>query len=105
MVQLENLAIPFFMGNEMASISRRGIYWRAQVRIKGQQPISRTFDTKGAAEKWARQTESEMDRGIFYDRTEAEKTTLVEALVRYEKEVIVRKNYPCLLYTSPSPRD
>lgn len=78
----------------MASIAKRGNYWRAQVRMKGQQPISRTFDTKADADKWARHIESEMDRGIFFDRTEAEKTTLSEALDRYESEVISRKQYP-----------
>lgn len=78
----------------MASITKRGAYWRAQVRLKGNGSHSRTFDTKSEAEKWARSTESEMDRGLFYDRTEAEKTTLLEALDRYEKEVISRKQYP-----------
>ncbi len=78
----------------MASITKRGPYWRAQVRLKGNGSHSRTFDTKSEAEKWARSTESEMDRGVFYDRTEAEKTTLLEALDRYEKEVISHKQYP-----------
>lgn len=78
----------------MASISKRGNYWRAQVRLRGQQPISRSFDSKAEAEKWARHTESEMDRGMFFDRTEAEQTTLLEAFDRYESEVIAHKNYP-----------
>ena len=78
----------------MASISKRGNYWRAQCRLKGQSTHSRTFDTKAEAEKWARNTEAEMDRGVFYDRTEAEKTTLLEALNRYENEVVARKQYP-----------
>lgn len=78
----------------MASITKRGNYWRAQIRLKGNESHSRTFDTKAAAEKWARITEAEMDKGLFYDRTEAEKTTLLEALDRYESEVISRKQYP-----------
>ena len=36
---------------------------------------------------WARQIESEMDRGIFVSRAEAERTTLKEALDRYERQV------------------
>jgi integrase len=78
----------------MASFSKRGDYWRAQVRTKGQEPISRTFDTKIQAQVWARSIENEMDRGVYIDRGEAERTTLLEAIERYEKETIARKGYP-----------
>lgn len=78
----------------MASFSKRGNYWRAQIRTKGQDPISRTFDTKAQAQIWARSIENEMDRGVYIDRSEAERTTLLEALERYEKETIARKGYP-----------
>lgn len=47
----------------------------------------RTFDLKADAEVWARVIESEMDRGVFVSRAEAERTTLREALDRYEQEV------------------
>lgn len=78
----------------MASFSKRGIYWRAQVRIKGQEGSSRTFDTKAEAQVWARSIENAMDRGIFIDNSEAQRTTLLEAIERYEKETIARKGYP-----------
>lgn len=78
----------------MASITKRGDFWRAQVRVRGHESISRTFDKKADAEKWARHVENEMDRGIFYDRSEAERTTLLEALDRYEREIISKKQYP-----------
>lgn len=78
----------------MASFSKRGDYWRAQVRAKGQETISRTFDTKAQAQIWARSIENEMDRGVYIDRSEAELTTLLEAIERYEKETIARKGYP-----------
>jgi integrase len=78
----------------MASFSKRGDYWRAQVRAKGQETISRTFDTKAQAQIWARSIENEMDRGVYIDRSEAERTTLLEAIERYEKETIARKGYP-----------
>ena len=32
-----------------------------------------------------------MDRGVYIDRSEAERTTLLEAIERYEKETIARK--------------
>ena len=78
----------------MASFSKRGIYWRAQVRTKGQEGSSRTFDTKAEAQVWARSIENAMDRGIFIDNSEAQRTTLLEAIERYEKETIARKGYP-----------
>lgn len=75
----------------MATIIRRGETWQAKVRRKGYPPISRTFDTKSDAEKWARQIEGEMDRGAFVDRRESDSTTLDMALERYEREVTPRK--------------
>jgi len=62
----------------VASINRRGNYWRAFVRRKGYPLASSTFDTKAEAESWARRIESEMDRSCFVDRTEAERNTLGE---------------------------
>lgn len=47
---------------------------------------SETFTTKAAAEAWARKVESEIERGLWRDSTEAERTTLTEALDRYERE-------------------
>ena len=81
---------PKFLQEEdrkMAYFQKRSGSWRAIVKRKGFDRITRTFDTKSAAEAWARQIEGEMDRGIFVSRKEAENTTLSEALVRYEKEV------------------
>ena len=67
----------------MATVTKRGNFWRAQVRRRGYQPQHKTFDTRVEADAWARGTESEMDRGIFVSRAEAERTTLAEALERY----------------------
>jgi hypothetical protein len=52
---------------------------------------SKTFTSKPDAEAWVRAIESEMDRGIFVSRVEAEKTMLSEALDRYSKEITVHK--------------
>ncbi|HEF4840588.1 TPA: site-specific integrase [Burkholderia vietnamiensis] len=75
----------------MASIWKRGHYWRAAVRRQGYPEQTRTFDTKGDAEAWARRLESEMDRGLFVDRTEAERNTLGDLLERYAEEVSPQK--------------
>lgn len=72
----------------MASIIERGpLQWQAQVRRKGYPTQTRTFETKVEAEKWARAVESEFDRGIYIDRSEAEKTTLYDLLKRYREEI------------------
>lgn len=75
----------------MAYIQNRGnLQWRVQIRRKGHPITCKTFETKADAEKWARQVESEMDRGVFVSREEAEGTTLKEALDRYRDEYIPR---------------
>ena len=76
----------------MATIRERGpCQWQAQVLRKGQSPQYKTINNKTDAEKWARQVEAEMDRGVFIPRKEAEKTTLSEALDRYLREVTIHK--------------
>ncbi|WP_257835051.1 site-specific integrase [Burkholderia glumae] len=47
----------------MATITKVGNRWRAQVRRKGHKSIAKTLATKGAAEVWAREIESGIDRG------------------------------------------
>ncbi len=78
----------------MASITKRGLYWRVQIKRKGHLPIYRTFNKKLDATTFARSIENDMDRGIYFDRTESESTTLLDALDRYEREVIEKKQYP-----------
>jgi len=76
----------------MATLRKRGPYqWEAQVRRRGWPAQSKTFESKAEAEAWAQMIESEMARGVWLDRSEAENTTLRELLDRYEKEVSPRK--------------
>ena len=76
-------------------VSRKGPngrrVWQAKIRRRGYPPQSGTFDSKAKAETWARLIESEMDRGAFIPRTDAEGTTLSEMLDRYEHEVTSHK--------------
>ncbi len=76
-------------------VSRKGPngkrVWQAKIRRRGYPRQSGTFDSKAKAETWARQIESEMDRGAFISRSEAEGTTLSEALDRYLIEVSSQK--------------
>lgn len=75
---------------------------RARIRRKTVGTVEKTIDVHGPrqtdinaakrlAEQWARMVESEMDRGVFVSRAEAEATTLAEALDRYAREVTARK--------------
>jgi len=76
----------------MASFRKRGeLQWQARINRKGFPPQVKTFTTRAEAEAWARQIESEIDRGVFVSRAEAEATSLAEAFERYEREVSVHK--------------
>ncbi|MFZ4622933.1 MAG: tyrosine-type recombinase/integrase [Rhodoferax sp.] len=48
----------------MATFTKIGSKWRALVRRKGQKPQCKTFAIKAQAEAWARQIESDIDRGL-----------------------------------------
>ena len=61
--------------------------WQAQILRQGLPPQYRTFDSKGRAMSWARRIESEIDAGSWHDRSEGDRTTLREALVRYRREI------------------
>lgn len=76
----------------MATIRKRGNYqWEAQIRKRGFPSQTKTFNTKAEAEAWAKMIESEMARGVWLSRSEAESTTLYETLTRYEKEIVPDK--------------
>ena len=76
----------------MASIYRRGPYqWQVLIRRKGYPTQAKVFETKAEAEAWSKTTESEMVRGVFVSRKEAENTTLSETLDRYLKEITANK--------------
>ncbi len=76
----------------MASYRKRGDYqWQVRISKKGYPPQTKTFETKADAEKWAREVESEMDKGRFVSRVEADNTTLNEALARYLREITPHK--------------
>lgn len=76
----------------MATIRKRGDFqWEAQIRRKGFPNLSKTFEIRADAEDWSRDVERDMRRGLFVDRREAESTTLLEMLEKYEEEVTPRK--------------
>lgn len=79
----------------MASIIERGPFqFQAQIRRKNYPTQTKTFETRREAKAWINVIESEMVRGVFTDRREAEQTTLKEALERYKREVTAFKKAP-----------
>ena len=82
----------------MATLTTRGNFWRTQVRRRGFPPQHKSFDSRAEAEAWARGTESEMDRGVFVSRAEAEATTLADALGCYKTEISSLKAHPAQDY-------
>ena len=72
----------------MASIRNRSGVWQARVIRKGHAPVTKSFHSKQDAQQWARQIESEMDKGSFVNTVLAERTTFREAIIRYIEEVL-----------------
>ncbi|MDE0880497.1 MAG: site-specific integrase [Sphingomonas bacterium] len=76
----------------MASIRKRGERWLVQVRREGFPPISKTFDLKSDAQKFARAFERDIDRGEVVPAERRQITTTVaELLDRYEQTETARK--------------
>lgn len=67
----------------MASVTRSGKNWRAQVRIRGFPPAFKSFPKKAQAWEWAAQTEREIKAR---KRGEYPKRLLREALVKFREE-------------------
>jgi len=74
----------------MASIRNRNGLWQARITRQGQPHIARSFQTKQDAERWARQTETEMDKGSFINIGLAEKTLFSKVIERYIQEVTLK---------------
>jgi hypothetical protein len=76
----------------MATIRQKGPeQWHAQVRRTGWPAVTDTLRTRKDAEAWARDVESQMDRGIFVDRSAGERTTFGETIKTYIKEVTEKR--------------
>jgi hypothetical protein len=75
----------------MATIEKRGQFWRVKIRRTGLPAQTRTFDNRTQAQQWARGVESEIDKGIVVDRRVAQRLSLAEILERYRREVTPTK--------------
>ena len=82
----------------MASIRKRVVDDEARYDVtvtrRGAPRQSKTFQTKAAAERWARETERDIERGAWRSTEEAERITVAELLTRYNTEVLSRTRSP-----------
>jgi integrase len=64
---------------------------QVEIRKKNFPYTCKTFENKTDAKNWAALIESEMVRGVYFDRSESESTSFKDALDRYEREVSIHK--------------
>lgn len=58
------------------------------IRRKGFKPQAQSFEKKSVGERWARDIESKMDRGVEIAVADLRKTTVRDLIARYVKEVV-----------------
>jgi hypothetical protein len=72
----------------MATIRRRRGRYHVQIRKKGQPSLTRSFARKTDALTWAKTVESEMERGVFLDISQAQQHTIYDVVQRYREEIL-----------------
>jgi len=75
----------------MAWIRKRNGLYQVNIRKKGYPSIYKAFHDLKDARKFARTIESQMERNVFEDYSNASTTTLREILIKYRDEKTVRK--------------
>jgi len=61
--------------------------YRARKLVDGRR-LTKTFSTARLAERWLHGVEVDVDRGVFVDRSEAERQTLRDVIKRYQDEIL-----------------
>ena len=61
--------------------------YRARKRVNGQR-VTKSFSTARFASRWLAEIQVDSDRGLFIDRSLAERATLGEIIQRYRDEVL-----------------
>ena len=75
----------------MATIRKLRDKWQVIIRKKNYPNISKVFIEKKTANKWAKQVETKMERGIFEDFTKSHSNILKDLLLKYQKEITPKK--------------
>ena len=83
---------PVFRLSIMATIrkrsGKRATTYQAQVRLAGRPAVTRSFETKEEAKRWARETEGTLQRDR---RGSGERRPLSEAIEKYSKTTLTKK--------------
>ena len=75
----------------MATFRRRMGKWEVRVRRYSNKTISKTFIQKEDAHKWARETETQIEKGLYEDLSQANSITLNELMQTYYRDITVTK--------------
>lgn len=76
----------------MPTIRKKGEgQYHVQIRKRGYPTQTKTFTKEADAKRWATIIESEMERGVFVSRTEAEATLVKDVLQRFATEILPTK--------------
>lgn len=62
--------------------------WQVIIRKKNYPNLTKSFLSKGLASKWAKMTETQMEKRVFEDLSGAEGTTLRQLLIKYRDELV-----------------
>ena len=71
----------------MAYFRKRKGKWLVEIRKKGHKRVSKTFISKDTANKWAKDIESQMERGLFQGIDN--NITLKDLFIKYRDEVVI----------------
>lgn len=74
----------------MANIRQRDGRWQARVMVE-RKSVAKSFVTKGDAQKWARQQQVDMERGVFHKTAALQAITFGDLLERYIVTVLPGK--------------
>lgn len=80
------------MANIEKLTRKGGVVYKAVVRRQGHSKLSRTFKSADDARKWARKTEVALDSGDAGLTTEAQQHNLSEAIERFRRELLPKRN-------------
>ncbi|MDA7452612.1 hypothetical protein N8779_03110 [Candidatus Pelagibacter ubique] len=75
----------------MVTFRRRMGKWEVRVRRYNNKTISKTFIQKEDAHKWARETETQIEKGLYEDLSQANTITLSDLMQTYYRDVTVTK--------------
>src|ERR1035437_1722630 len=86
-----------FRGCKMATIEKRTTAdnktsYRVKIRMKGEKPVTATFDKLTDAKSWEKQTETEIKQGRYFQKAEGRKHTLGDLITDYLPEAEKKKD-------------